>query len=55
MIEIAKHIDGTNEAIIHKDLPIIGIQWHPEKSPEKKESKIIFDKFFELIEKYKKH
>ena len=54
MIEIARHIDGTNEAIIHKDLPIIGIQWHPEKSPEKKESKIIFDKFFELIKEFKK-
>lgn len=53
MIEVAKNIDGINEAIIHKDLPIIGIQWHPEKSFEKKESKIIFDKFFELIKEYK--
>lgn len=53
MIEIAKHVDGTNEAIIHETLPIIGIQWHPEKSPEKKESKIIFDKFFELVDEFK--
>lgn len=51
---IAKHIDGTVEAIVHKELPIIGIQWHPEKDPEKKESKIIFDKFFELVDKYNK-
>lgn len=23
--------DGYNEAIIHNDLPIFGVQWHPEK------------------------
>ena len=48
---ICKHLDGTCEAIIHKELPIIGIQWHPEKMYETKESKIIFDKFFEFVNK----
>lgn len=54
MTAIAYHHDGTIEAIIHDNLPIICLQWHPEKSPEKKESKIIFDKFFEFVNDYKK-
>lgn len=48
---VAKHLDGTCEAIIHKELPIIGIQWHPEKTYESKVSKTIFDKFFEFVNK----
>ena len=53
LIEVAKNIDGTNEAFIHESLPIIGIQWHPEKNFEWKESKIIFQAFFDLVEEYK--
>lgn len=48
---VAKHADGTCEAIIHKELPIIGIQWHPELMITSNESKIIFDKFFEFVNK----
>lgn len=48
---ICYHEDGTAEAIIHDTLPIIGIQWHPERLPESIESKIIFDKFFEFLNK----
>jgi len=48
---VAKHKDGTCEAIIHKELPIIGVQWHPELMDGTKESKIIFDKFFDFINK----
>lgn len=48
-IEIAKHKDGTNEAIIHETLPIIGIQWHPEVNANSEESKLIFDCFANLI------
>ncbi len=50
-IEIAKHKDGTNEAIIHETLPIIGIQWHPEINSSSEVSKIIFDGFKNLINK----
>jgi putative glutamine amidotransferase len=46
---IAKHVDGTIEAIIHDSLPILGIQWHPELLPESKETRIIFDAFLKLI------
>lgn len=48
-IEIAKHLDGTNEAIIHKTLPIIGIQWHPEMRADSEVSKIIFDAFANFV------
>lgn len=27
---VARHGDGTVEAFEHRDLPIIGVQWHPE-------------------------
>ncbi len=48
---IARHTDGTIEAVIHETLPIIGIQWHPEILADEKESRIIFDKFAELVNK----
>lgn len=41
------------EAIEHQTLPLIGIQWHPERFYTN-ESKIIFDYFFNLIKEYKK-
>lgn len=50
MTAIAWHPDGTNEAIIHNELPIIGVQWHPEKLPGDPVSNIIFNKFKELVE-----
>lgn len=48
---IAWHKDGTIEAFIHNYLPIIGIQWHPERLQETKPSNVIFDKFAELVKK----
>lgn len=53
LIEVAHHIDGTNEAFIHESLPIIGIQWHPEILADSSESKIIFDSFKNLVNKEK--
>lgn len=46
---IATHPDGTVEAIVHDFLPIIGIQWHPERLQDSEPSKIIFDKFFDFL------
>ncbi|MDD4000556.1 MAG: type 1 glutamine amidotransferase [Bacilli bacterium] len=46
---VASHYDGTIEAIIHRTLPIIGIQWHPELLPETEETRIIFDTFINLL------
>ena len=48
---IAYHADGTCEAIVHNTLPVIGIQWHPERLPDEKSTKVIFDKFFEFVNK----
>lgn len=47
---IAWHKDGTIEAIIHNELPIMATQWHPEKIPNDNVSKLIFKKFKELVE-----
>jgi len=46
---IAWHKDGTIEAYVHDVLPIIGIQWHPERLQGTAPSEIIFDKFAELV------
>jgi len=51
---VCYHKDGTIEAIVHKELPIIGIQWHPEKLQDTEPSKIIFDKFFDFVNNYNK-
>lgn len=41
------------EAMEHETLPIFSVQWHPERYYTA-ESKILFDYFYELVEKYKK-
>ena len=41
--------DETIEAIEHKSLPILGVQWHPERY-DSKESEIIFDYFKQLLD-----
>ncbi len=49
LIPIATSNEGYNEAFIHESLPIISFQWHPEKVPGEESSKIIFNKFKELV------
>jgi carbamoyl-phosphate synthase small subunit len=39
--------DNTNEGIIHKTLPIMSVQFHPESSPGPLDTDWIFDFFFE--------
>ena len=46
---IARHIDGTTEAFVHQELPILAVQWHPEMMADSQESKIIFDAFASLF------
>lgn len=44
--------DGTPEAIVHKNLPISCIQYHPEAGPGPHDSKKFFDDFIETIKNY---
>lgn len=46
---IAHHDDKTIELVVHKNLPMFGVQWHPEIKPESKESTVIFDLFKKLL------
>ena len=38
--------DNTNEGIIHKSLPIMSVQFHPESSPGPLDTDWVFDYFF---------
>ena len=42
------------EAIEHKTLPIVAVQWHPERYYTK-ESEIIFDYFLEKVNEYREN
>ncbi|MGQ9863223.1 MAG: glutamine-hydrolyzing carbamoyl-phosphate synthase small subunit [Bacteroidia bacterium] len=42
-------LDGTVEGFAHKELPILGVQYHPEAAPGPHESLEIFTKFFQQI------
>jgi len=41
--------DNTNEGIIHKTLPIMSVQFHPESSPGPLDTDWVFDYFFSAI------
>lgn len=51
---IAHAEDGIIEAMIHRELPIISVQWHPEAMAGSEESNIVFDAFLSLINEQKK-
>lgn len=42
--------DKTNEGIIHKSLPFMSVQFHPEASPGPVDTTWLFDKFIERLQ-----
>ena len=46
--------DQTVEGMIHKNLPIFSVQYHPEASPGPNDSRYLFAQFVELMKKSKK-
>lgn len=46
--------DGTNEGIVHKNLPFLTVQFHPEATPGPTDATYLFDHFVKVIKKWKK-
>ena len=45
--------DKTCEGIQHKTLPAFSVQYHPEASPGPHDSRYLFDRFIDMMEKHK--
>lgn len=45
--------DGTNEGIVHKELPYFSVQFHPEHTPGPEDLEILFDVFLDTVKEYK--
>ncbi|MBP6913248.1 MAG: glutamine-hydrolyzing carbamoyl-phosphate synthase small subunit [Candidatus Levybacteria bacterium] len=45
--------DGTNEGIIHKSLPFMSVQFHPESYPGPQDTEWLFDLFLDKVKRYK--
>lgn len=41
--------DGSNEGIIHKNLPYFSVQFHPEAAPGPQDTEYLFDSFIESM------
>ena len=46
--------DNTLEGIAHKKMPIFSVQYHPESSPGPHDSRYLFKRFVEMMEKHAK-
>ncbi len=46
--------DNTCEGIQHKTLPAFSVQYHPESSPGPHDSRYLFQRFVDMMEKFKK-
>lgn len=46
--------DSSNEGIRHLEKPFFSVQFHPEAFPGPNDTAFLFDKFIEIVKKYKK-
>jgi carbamoyl-phosphate synthase small subunit len=46
--------DNTLEGLAHKKIPLFSVQYHPEASPGPHDATYLFDRFVEIMKKYKK-
>ena len=46
--------DKTCEGIQHKTLPAFSVQYHPEASPGPHDSRYLFQRFVDMMEKHKR-
>ena len=55
LIVIQRAFDGVAEAIVHAHLPVLGVQWHPErmcfarKRPDTPDGSLLLSRFLSLI------
>jgi carbamoyl-phosphate synthase small subunit len=47
--------DKTAEGLRHKKLPAFSVQYHPEAGPGPRDAGYLFDRFLEMMRKFKKH
>ena len=45
--------DNTCEGFQHKTLPAFSVQYHPEASPGPHDSRYLFQRFIDMMEKHK--
>ena len=43
--------DGTIEGLRHRELPIVGLQYHPEAAPGPHDANVLFNGFIDAMEK----
>ena len=42
--------DGSVEGLVHRDLPVFSVQYHPEAAPGPQDNQHLFDRFLDLVE-----
>lgn len=46
------HHDGTIEGLVHRDIPMISIQYHAEGSPGPEDNLYLFDRYLDMIDDF---